>query len=334
MERPIFNIEDKRVAKWLGIRNLQLEVLYSTYCLELEEEETSFNNIRIKFNILFNRDIARQNVFSQVNALIARGYVERKGKKELKINFEAITSALKEKNREYGEEGEQINEFAANIQKQFRRITNKNPKPEIQYRGMTECLDILAEHIPYMKNVYIISPRFPNIAYNEEISKSLKRKKYHQALRNHLKKKGNRLFYLTALNLGTSYSRALQVTKNPTKAYMETCKMMDELCELEATLPGLKIRYWEHAYGTHIFILENPTHGEVVMTIMDHTISDEIMTKPLNKDFPAVHIKSKEISDKAKETFLAYWEQGIDINSKKAQPIIQNIEQELYSRVA
>ena len=110
--------------------------------------------------------------------------------------------------------------------------------------------------------------------------------------------------------------------------------MVENLCDLEATNPGLKVRYWEHAYGTPIFILENPTHGEVIMTIEGTgSIPQEIMAKSITSDLPGIYVNSKEVSDKAKENFLASWEQGIDINSKKAQTIIQNIEQELYSRI-
>jgi hypothetical protein len=109
--------------------------------------------------------------------------------------------------------------------------------------------------------------------------------------------------------------------------------MMDELCTIVAENPGLKVRYWEQAYLNHIFILENPTHGEVVMTIEENKAPTEIMTQPLNRDFPGIYIKSKEISDKAKDNFLTSWEQGVDLNSKKGQAIIQNIEQRLYAKI-
>ncbi len=333
MEKPIFDLEDKRISEWMGLRPLELEILYSVYCLELEEQETNPKYIRIKFNILFNRDIARQNVFNQVKALIDKGYLIKKGKKTYKTNFEAITLALQQKSKEYTEEVDRVNQFAKDIKNQFNRISNKNPKPSTEYLGKNECLDLIAEHISHMKNVYITTPRFPNIAYNEQVSKNLKRKKYHKAIREHLKKRGNQLYYLTALNLETIYTRALQVTKNPTKAYKDTCKMVDDLIKLEARYPGLKVRYWEHAYATHYFILENPTLGEVIMTIEDVIMPKQMSRKPIVSDFSGVYIKSKEVSDKAKQNFLYSWEQGIDINSKNAEKIIETIEQDLYSKI-
>lgn len=333
MEKPVFNVEDGRISNWLELRPLQLELLYTIYCLELGEQDTSPKNIRIKFNILFNRDIARQNVFSQVRALIEKGYVIKEGKKIHKTDFETIAMALKQKSKEYSEESDRINQFAKDIKNQFKRISGKNPKPKTEYLGKNECLDIITEHIPHMKNIYIITPRFPNIAYNNRISKNLKRTGYHKALREHLKKRGNQLFYLTALNMETTYNRALQVTKNPSKAYKDTCRMMDDLCEFEARNPGLKVRYWEYAYATHVFILENPTHGEVVITIEGTTESTKIADKPMVKDFPGVFIKSKEVSDKAKQNFFDSWEQGTDINTKKSEKIIQQKKEELHTKI-
>ena len=49
MEKPIFDLEDKRISEWMGLRPLELEILYSVYCLELEEQETNPKYIRIKF---------------------------------------------------------------------------------------------------------------------------------------------------------------------------------------------------------------------------------------------------------------------------------------------
>ena len=108
--------------------------------------------------------------------------------------------------------------------------------------------------------------------------------------------------------------------------------MMDNLCELESANPGLKVSYWEYASATHTFILENPTHGEVIITIEDTAPQDKL-TKPLNKNFPGVYIRSKEVSDKAKQNFFSSWEQGTGINTKKGGKITESLKTRLYSRI-
>lgn len=129
-----------------------------------------------------------------------------------------MEQALEKRSKDYSKQSENLRNLAKSIRQQFKRVREKDPEPSAKVLSKKECLDTIAQSTPQMNSVHIMSPRFPNITYNEGISKRLKRGRCHNALRDHLKKTGNRLFYLTALNLETAYNRARDVTKNPKKA--------------------------------------------------------------------------------------------------------------------
>ena len=99
--------------------------------------------------------------------------------------------------------------------------------------------------------------------------------------------------------------------------------MMDRLCKLESQTRGLEVRYWEYAFTNHLFMLERETHGEVVTTLEEITIHDEISPKNAKREFPGVYIKSKEVSEKARLNFEANWRSGTCINSPHGREIIE-----------
>ena len=88
-----------------------------------------------------------------------------------------MEQALEKRSKDYSKQSENLRNLAKSIRQQFKRVREKDPEPSAKVLSKKECLDTIAQSTPQMNSVHIMSPRFPNITYNEGISKRLKRGK-------------------------------------------------------------------------------------------------------------------------------------------------------------
>jgi len=324
------DLAEKRLSEWFNLTEQQLKILLSMYALELEGADVYPTYILAKYNLLYHHDIRRQNLFTQMKPLLEKGMIKRKDRKKYEVDISALHKLLNQKKEMLTTELNSIDAFALELEEKMREIASRKNKPHVMYLDDNEYMTMIGNRIPYAENVYIFASAFPNVAYSRQIVLTLKRKTFYEAISRCVTCGKPNLHYLTSLAIELPYKRALNVYRNPIKAYNETIKMIDHLSNLIRNCPNLDVRYWDHAIISPTFVLEGPNRGEVFMSLKGGEATVHGLQSPhVKNSFPGVYINSAEIAQRTKESFYSFFKDAIPLNSKEGEKLINLAKERL-----
>jgi len=318
-------VSDEQLQEWLGLTEHQLRTLLTVYFLEHEGKDASPSAIIARFNQLYKQYPYRQNLAIYLRTLIEKGYIRRTDRGRYSLNTTKIEQVLNIKVKDVYSEFNTITTFSSDFIKQLDELYQRKNRPQVMYAKEDEYMDMMAENLVKAEHMYVFASLFPNVAYPQTILKRMKRKEWYEAIHRSVAGK-TRIHYLTSLIPRYPYQRILSITNKHKVAYTETLSMLDRLEDLVNNNPNVEARYWEHALGAPMFILEGPNLGEVFFSLRgsEYSLSMESEKRPIKMSYPGVYVNSIEVAKNAKESFYSFYNRAIDLSSPQGRNIIEN----------
>jgi hypothetical protein len=311
-----------KVAEYVGLTPQQFDVLQCIYRLQEWRKVTSPKSIQEEYRRHTSRYLMKPNLFNILRILKMKGCIVQSGYGEYGINFIGIKECLRSTKTDLTKDLKEFTEVESEIEKYFIKLNETVRPPRVEYLKYEPFFSSVSDDLK-KANEYYITAKFPGIAYTLAPYEKLGRGEYFKTLwERAIDQRNLKVNYLTCLDPEYPYLHSLRVYKKKSRALRECESIFNNLENITSTFNNINIFYIKNPYGLDIVLPEDKFPETIYMFIRDGKM--EVTG--------GIHIISRDIATRAKETFTALCNQATLLKGVKGQEIIEAKRKELMRR--